>query len=106
MRIRKNDQVVVMTGKDRGKKGRVMQVFASKGMALVEKINYVKKAVRKSQANPKGGVLEMEGKIHISKLKLVCPRCGKPARVKYSILADKSKQRSCGSCNELLGENQ
>lgn len=106
MRIKKNDQVVVMIGKDRGKKGRVMQVYTKQNMALVEKINYRKVAVRKSQTNPKGGLVEMEGKINISKLKLVCPRCGKPARVKYSILADKTKQRSCGACNELLGDAQ
>ena len=106
MRIKKNDLVQVMTGKDRGKKGRIMQVFTSLNMALVEKINYRKVAVRKSQTNPKGGLVEMEGKINISKLKLICPRCGKPARVKYSILADSTKQRSCGSCHELLGEGK
>ena len=106
MRIRKDDEVIVLTGKDRGKKGRVMRVFTSINMALVEKINYRKVAVRKSQTNPKGGLIEMEGKINISKLKLICPRCGKPARVKYSILADNTKQRSCGACNELLGEGK
>ncbi len=106
MRIRKDDEVVIMTGKDRGKKGRVMRVFVAKNMALVEKINYRKVAVRKSQANPKGGLVEIEGKIHISKLKLICLRCGKPARVKYSFLADSTKQRSCGACNELLGEGK
>ncbi len=106
MRIKKNDLVVVRTGKDRGKKGRIMQVFTSLNMALVEKINYRKVAVRKSQTNPKGGLVEMEGKINISKLRLICPRCGKPSRVKYTVLADKTKQRSCGSCNELLGEGK
>ncbi len=106
MRIKKNDQVVVISGKDRGKKGRVMRVFPAKSMALVEKINYRKVAVRRSQTNPKGGVLEMEGKIHISKLKLVCPRCAKPTRVQYSILADSTKQRTCKLCHELLGETK
>ena len=106
MRIKKNDQVVVMSGKDRGKKGRVMRVYAGEGKALVEKINYRKVAQRRTQANPKGGIIEMEGKIQMSKLKLVCPRCGKPTRVKYSILADETKHRSCHLCNELLGENK
>ncbi len=104
MRIRKNDQVVVMTGKDRGKKGRVMRVFPATSMALVEKVNYRKQAVRRSQANPKGGIVEMEGRIHISKLRLICSRCGKPTRVAYSVLADQTKQRSCKKCNELIGE--
>ena len=106
MRIKKNDQVMVMSGKDRGKKGRVMRVLASESKALVEKINYRKTAVRRTQANPKGGIVEMEGKIHLSKLRLICPRCGKPTRVKYTVLADASKQRSCHLCKELLGENK
>jgi large subunit ribosomal protein L24 len=103
MRIRKNDQVVVMSGKDRGKKGRVMKVYVEKGMALVEKINYRKSAVRPTQANPKGGILEMEGKISISKLRFLCPRCSKPARLGYTFLADGTKQRQCKKCNEVLG---
>jgi large subunit ribosomal protein L24 len=103
MRIKKNDQVVVIAGKDRGKKGRVMQVNAGAGTLLVEKVNYRKKALRRSQTNPKGGVVEMEGSLPISKVQLVCPRCSKPTRVGYSILADGTKQRSCKKCNELLG---
>ena len=104
MRIKKNDQVIVISGKDRGKKGRVMRVLASEGKALVEKINYNKVAKRRTQANPKGGIVEMEGKIQTAKLKLICPRCGKPTRVKYSILADNTKRRACHECKELLVE--
>lgn len=102
MRIKKNDQVVVLTGKDRGKKGRVMRVDAGKGTILVEKINYRKVAVRRSQTNPKGGIMDMEGTLPISKVQLVCPRCSKPTRVAYSLLADGTKQRSCKKCNEVL----
>lgn len=103
MRIKKDDQVVVMSGKDRGKKGRVMRVYAKENTLLVEKINYRKVAVRRTQANPKGGIVEMEGKISASKVKLICPRCNKPSRVSFSVLADGSKQRSCKGCNELIG---
>lgn len=103
MRIRKDDQVVVLTGKDRGKKGRVMRVYGSDSAVLVEKINYRKVAARRTQANPKGGIVEMEGKISISKVKLICPRCSKPTRVSYTVLADGTKQRSCKACNELIG---
>lgn len=103
MRIKKNDQVIVIGGKDRGKKGRVMRVNASEGTVLVEKVNYRKVAVRKSQSNPKGGLMEMEGKLSIAKVQLICPRCSKPARVGYTILADGTKQRSCKKCHELLG---
>ena len=104
MKIKKNDQVIVTGGKDSGKKGRVMKVYAGERKLLVEKINYRKVAVRKSQANPQGGILQMEGKIDVSKVKLICPRCSKPSRVGYSILADGTKQRICKNCSELLGE--
>lgn len=103
MRIHKDDQVMVISGKDRGKKGRVMRVYAGAGQLLVEKVNYRKVAVRRTQSNPKGGIVEMEGKISISKVKLVCPRCSKPTRVSYTVLADGTKQRSCKACHELIG---
>ena len=103
MRIHKNDQVMVMTGKDSGKKGRVMKVYASEGRLLIEKINYSKVAVRKSQTNPQGGVVQMEKTISASNVMLICPRCSKPTRVAYSILADGTKQRMCKLCHELLG---
>ena len=104
MRIRKNDQVIVIAGKDKGKKGRVMRVFHKEQTALVEKINYRKKAMRRTQQNRKGGVLEMEGKIHISKLQIVCPRTGKPSRVGYEFLADGTKQRVAKVSGEVLGK--
>lgn len=102
MRIKKNDQVMVITGKERGKKGRVMKVYASEGCILVEKLNYRKNFLRKSQANPKGGIADIEGKIDVSNVKLVCPRCSKPTRVGYSLLADGTKQRACKRCHEIL----
>ncbi|HLD50680.1 MAG TPA: 50S ribosomal protein L24 [bacterium] len=103
MRIHKNDQVLVTTGKDRGKKGRVMKVYASESKLLIEKINYAKVAVRKSQTNPQGGVIQMEKKISASNVKLICPRCSKPTRVSYTLLADGTKQRTCKLCLEPLG---
>ena len=103
MRIHKNDQVLVTSGKDRGKKGRVMKVYSDKNRLLIEKINYHKVAVRRTQANPKGGIVQMEKTIHASNVQLVCPRCSKPTRVAYTVLADGTKQRSCKKCNEVLG---
>lgn len=102
MRIRKNDQVIVTTGKERGKKGRVMKVYSGEASILVEKINYQKNYLRKSQANPKGGIADIEGKLNIAKVKLICPRCSKPTRVGYSILADGTKQRMCKRCHEII----
>ena len=80
-----------------------MRINAGEGTLLVEKVNYRKKAVRKSQTNPNGGVVEMEGELSISKVQLICPRCSKPTRVGYTVLADGTKQRSCKQCHELLG---
>ena len=102
MRIKKNDQVMVMTGKDRGKKGRVMRVLASENKALVEKINYKKVAARRTQANPKGGIIEMEAKLNRSKVQLICPRCAKQSRGSIQILKDGTKQRSCKKCHEII----
>ena len=104
MRIRKDDQIIVITGKDRGKKGRVMRVYPGEAALLVEKINYKKVAVRKSQANPQGGIVQMEAKLHVSKVMLVCPRCSKPSRTSYTILSDGKKQRMCKSCRDIIGD--
>ena len=102
MKIRKNDTVAVMTGKDRGKKGRVLQVFPQAGRLLVEGVNYRKVHHRPSQDNPKGGIVQMEGALSLSNVMLVCPRCGKPTRVGYAFLADGTKQRACKKCKEIL----
>ena len=102
MKIRKNDQVSVMTGKDRGKKGRVLQVFPEKGRILVEAVNYRKVHRRPTRDNPKGGIVQMEGPLSLSNVELVCPRCGRAVRVGYTFLADGTKQRICKKCRELI----
>lgn len=102
MKIRKNDTVAVIRGKDRGKKGRVLEVIPDTGKILVEAVNYRKVHRRKSQDNPKGGIVQMEGALSISNVMLVCPRCAKPARVGYMFLADGTKQRMCKKCREIL----
>ena len=102
MKIKKDDQVIVIHGKDKGKKGRVMRVFPAESRILVEKINYRKTALRRTQQNPKGGIAEVEGKIHVSNVKLICPRTGKPTRVGYTILADGTKSRLSKKSGETL----
>jgi len=102
MKIRRDDQIIVMRGKDKGKKGRVMRVYPKEQMLLVEKINYRTVYLRKSQENPKGGITKMEGKLHISNVKLLCPRSGKPSRVGYTILADGTKHRIVKASGEVL----
>lgn len=102
MKIRKGDEVLVIAGKDKGKKGKVMRVFAGEQAVLVEKINYQTVYQRKSQDNPKGGISKIEGKLHASNVKLVCPRSGKPTRIGYSRLADGTKQRLAKKSGEVF----
>lgn len=102
MKIRKGDEVLVIAGKDKGKKGKVMRVFSAEHGLLVEKINYQTVYLRKSQDNPKGGISKVEGKLHVSNVKLICPRSGKPTRVGYSRLADGTKQRLAKKSGEVF----
>lgn len=102
MRLRKNDLIIVTTGKDKGKKGRIMKVFPEQNKLLVEKINYQTVYLRRSQQNPKGGISKMEGKIDASNVQLVCPKTNKGTRIGYSILKDGSKQRLSKKSGEIL----
>ena len=101
-KIKKNDIVYVLGGRDSGKTGKVFRVYAKKGKALVEGINYVKKHARKSQANPQGGIVQKESAIHISNLALLCKTCSKPAHIGISKLADGTKSRFCKRCKEVI----
>lgn len=102
MRIKKGDQVLVIAGKDKGKKGKVMRVFPSESAVLVEKINYRTAYLRRSQENPNGGITKMEGKIHVSNVQLLDPRDGKPTRVEYTILSDGTKNRVGKKTKEII----
>ena len=101
-RIRKGDTVMVLSGKDRGKSGKVLQVWPDRDRALVEHLNLVKHFERRSQQNPQGGVIEREGSIALSKLAPACPNCHKPSRVGWSVSADGQKQRLCRRCQGAL----
>jgi large subunit ribosomal protein L24 len=98
--VKKNDQVLVTTGKDRGARGRVLRVLASEGKAVVERVNMIK---RHTKPNPnkgvQGGILEREAPIQISNLKVVCPECGKPSRLGRQRLDDGRGVRVCKQCN-------
>lgn len=102
MKIKKNDSVLIIAGKDRGKKGKVLKTFPKENKVLVEKINYRTVYLRRSQENPNGGVIQAEGKIDISNVKLICPRTNKPTRVGYTVLADGTKHRTSKKSGEIL----
>jgi large subunit ribosomal protein L24 len=101
--IKKNDMVYVISGKDRGKTGKVLKVYLEKKKAIVEGINFMQKHTRPNpQKNVKGGILPKESPINISNLMVVCKRCNKRTRIGVSIIQDNRKARVCKNCNELL----
>jgi large subunit ribosomal protein L24 len=96
MHVKVKDTVLVLQGKDRGSRGKVLSIDRSKNRVLVEGVNKIKKHVR---ANPKqgvkGGILEREAPVQASNLMVVCPRCSTPTRVGFAVLADGGKARQC-----------
>ncbi len=98
--IRKNDNVVVVAGKDRGKRGRVLQVVPDKNRVVVEGVNFIKKHTRPNpQANVKGGIVEREAALHASNVQIICPECGAPTRIGRQLLGDGRKVRVCRKCD-------
>jgi large subunit ribosomal protein L24 len=99
VKIKKNDEVLVTQGKDRGVRGKVLKVFPGEGRAIVERINMIK---RHTRPNPnkqvQGGILEKEAPIQLANLRLICPECGKPTRVGAKRLEDGTGVRVCKRC--------
>jgi large subunit ribosomal protein L24 len=101
--IRKDDQVKVMSGRDRGKSGRVLMVDAIRMQVTVEHANIIKRHTRPNPSkNIKGGVLEREGPMSISNVMIICPGCSKHARVGHQLLPDGTKTRVCKRCGTTL----
>lgn len=100
--IKKNDTVMVIAGKEKGKSGKVLRVIPKKDRAIVEKLNMVKRHLKPNQQNRQGGILEREAPIHISNLMVICSKCTDPTRVGYRVLEDNRKVRYCKKCNEIF----
>jgi large subunit ribosomal protein L24 len=103
-KLKTEDNVLVIAGKDKGKIGRILKVFPGEGRAIVEGVNRIKKHVKPTPRNPQGGIIEVFGKVHISNLMLVCPKCKKPTRVGIKILEDKRKLRYCKKCGDFIDQ--
>jgi len=102
-RIKKNDQVVMLSGRDKGKRGRVISVDPEKARALVDNVNFVKRHTKANpQKNIKGGILEREAPVSLSQLMLVCKECQQPTRLAFKKLEDGRKTRVCKKCNAQL----
>lgn len=102
MRIRKNDMVEVIAGKEKGKRGKVLMVFPAEDRAVVEKLNVVKRHTKPSGKKHQGGILEKEAKLHLSNLMLLCANCGKAMRIAIETLQDGKRLRKCKGCGEIL----
>ena len=102
LKIKKDDRVLVTTGRDRGKVGKVLRVLPEKGRVVVEKVNMIKRHSRGGGAAGQGGILEKEAPIQISNLKLICAKCSDPVRVGRRELEDGRLVRVCKKCGEQL----
>ena len=97
--IRKNDNVIVIAGRDRGKRGRVLRVLPRKGRVIVEGVNFIKRHTRANpQRNIKGGIVEREASLSAANVQIVCPDCGAPARIGSRRLDDGRRVRFCRKC--------
>lgn len=102
MNIRKNDNIQVIAGKDKGKKGKVRFAYPKDERVLVEGINFIKKHSRAKGAVKQAGIIEREAPIHVSNVMLVCGKCNHPTRISFRFLQDGRKVRACRSCGEVI----
>ena len=101
--IKKGDEVVVIAGEERGKRGRIIMVMRDKQRAIVEGVNMIKRHTRPNpQRNIKGGIVEREAALHASNVQLVCPECGQVTRIGHRILGDGRKVRICRKCEGVV----
>jgi large subunit ribosomal protein L24 len=101
-RVKKNDNVMVIAGKERGKIGKVLRVLPAENRAVVERLNMIKRHTKPRGPQSPGGIVEREAPIHLSNLMPMCERCNAPVRVGTRILEDGTKARICRRCGELL----
>lgn len=101
MKLKISDKVFVLTGKDKGKTGKIIQVFPKSEKIVVEGVNILKKHVRANKSGQKGQVIELAAPLHVSKVMFYCNRCEKPVRLGARVVADK-KERICKKCKEVI----
>jgi len=101
MKLKKGDNVKVMVGRDKGKTSVVEYSFPERGMVIVKGIHVMKKHLKPSQKNPKGGIIDINKKLDVSNLMLICPNCGKNTRIGYQI-SENAKIRICRKCNKSV----
>ena len=102
MKIQKSDNVLIIAGKDRGKKGKVRKAMHDKDKVIVEGFNMIKRHSKTKGKTRQAGIIELEAPIHISNVMVICNKCNKPARIGYRSLEDGKKARYCHSCSEII----
>jgi len=101
-RLKKDDQVEVLSGKDKGRVGKILRVDPKNNKAIIEKVNVVKRHTKPNPANQQGGIIEKEAMVDLSNLQLICPKCAKTVRLGTKYLDDGDKVRICKKCNETV----
>ncbi|MGI5936640.1 MAG: 50S ribosomal protein L24 [Oscillospiraceae bacterium] len=102
MNVRKDDIVVVLSGKDKGKRGKVLAAFPKSGKVIVEGVNIASKHQKPRKQGEEGGIIKKETPIYACKVMRICPKCDKPTRVGHKILEDGTKVRACKKCGEAI----
>lgn len=102
-RIKKDDMVLVVSGDDKGKRGRVLKVYPDTNRIIVEGVNNVRKAIRRTQDNPRGGHIDKEAPVNMSNVMLVCGKCNKTTRIAVKTMEDGNRMRYCKKCDAELG---
>ena len=101
-RLRKDDTVIIIAGKERGKTGKILRILPEKNRVIIERLNLVKRHMKPRGVQQQGGIVEKEASIHASNIQPLCGRCNKPARVGRRRLDDGRSVRVCRRCNDLL----
>jgi large subunit ribosomal protein L24 len=102
IRLRRDDLVEVLTGREAGKTGKILKVIPDKNQVVVEKVNMIKRHTRPSPATGQGGIIEREAPLHVSNVMLICPKCATSGRFSFTTTGDKKKSRVCRRCKELI----
>lgn len=97
--LKKNDKVEVLYGKDKGRVGKILSVFPKTNMAIVERVNIVKKHTKPSSTDQQGGIFEVESPLHLSNLQIICKNCSKTVKLRFSSAKGEGKVRICKKCN-------
>jgi large subunit ribosomal protein L24 len=104
IRLKQNDLVEVITGKEKGKTGKILKVVPEKNQVVIEKVNMIKRHTRPSPTTGQGGIVEKEAPLDVSKVKLICPKCATGTRFQMTVTGEGKKARVCLKCKELIDD--